>query len=63
MTELARFCAIIHITICLLTRWLAGNFHILDYYNWSVLSVGITVDGLETYFEDMEEEGDLIMNE
>ena len=33
MTMLARFCAIIHITICLLTFWLAVNRHIISGYN------------------------------
>ena len=46
MTVLARLCDIIHITICLPTRWLAGNCHILDYYNWSVRSMGRIVDKL-----------------
>ena len=40
MTELARFCAIIHVTICMLTRWLVGNCHIIDDYNWSMRSMG-----------------------
>ena len=33
MMSLARFCDIIHMTICLLTLWLEVNFSILSYYN------------------------------
>ena len=40
MTVLARFCGIIYITICMLTRWLSGKYHILSYCNWSVRSMG-----------------------
>ena len=54
MTALARLCAIIHITICLPTCWLAGNFHIISDYNWSVHSMWRTVDELETAMEYME---------
>ena len=32
MTALAHLCAIIHITICLSTFWLKGNYHILADY-------------------------------
>ena len=48
MTMLERFCDIIHIIICLLTRWLAGNCHILADFNWYVLPMGIMVDYLDT---------------
>ena len=53
MKVLMRFCAIIHTPICLPTLWLAGNCHILDDYNWSVLSMGRIVDELETAIEDI----------
>ena len=63
MTALSRLCDIIHITICLTTRWLAGNFRILSNYNWSVRSIGIMVGELNTVLEDIEKEGGLIMKE
>ena len=44
MMALARFCAIIHITIYLKILWLVGNCHILAGYNWNFLSVGRMVD-------------------
>ena len=51
MTVLARLYAIIHITIFISTRWLAGNFIIIANYNFSVPSIGRMVDGLETALE------------
>ena len=46
MAELARLCAIIHITICMLTRWLVGNCHILSDYNLSVRYMGRMIEEL-----------------
>ena len=63
MTALARFCAIIHLKLCLTTRWLAGNCHILADYNWYVHSMRIMNEDLETAIEAIEEEGYLIMKE
>ena len=59
---MARFCSIIHIIVCIQTRCLEGNFHILDDYNRYVRSMGGMVDELETELDTIEEEGDLIMN-
>ena len=61
MKALESLFAIINITICLPTRWLAGNFHIITDYNWSMLSMGRMFDELETLLEDIEEEEDLIL--
>ena len=47
MTALARLCSIVHLSICLPLRWLAGNSHKLERYNWSVRSMGHAVDCLE----------------
>ena len=63
MTVLVRLCAIINITIFMLTRWLASNFNILADYNLSVRFMGRMVDELETALEAIEEEGDLILDE
>ena len=41
ISALARLCAIIYITICLPTLWLAGNCHILSVNNWYLRSIGI----------------------
>ena len=48
MTALARVCAIIYLSVCVPTRWLAGNTHKLAQYNWSVYSMGRMVDLLES---------------
>ena len=56
MTALKRLFVIIHITICLSTRWLAGKCHIFADYNWYVRSMEIMVDELETALEDIYEE-------
>ena len=52
-TALSRFSDIIHITICLPTRWLVGNCHILDDYNWYVRSIGKIVDKLDMALESI----------
>ena len=48
MTVLVCLCAIIHITICLPTLWLAGDYHIIAVYRLYVRSMGILVDELDT---------------
>ena len=60
---LARLRAILHITICLSTHWLAGYLHILADYNWYVGSMGRMVDELYMVLESIEEEGGLIPKE
>ena len=55
ITELDRLCAIIHITICMTTCWLAGNCHILSDYNWYVCFMGGIFDELDTALGDIEE--------
>ena len=60
---LARLCAIIHITIILMTRWFTVSCYIFAGYNWSMRSMGIMVDDLEMALADIEEEGGLIMKE
>ena len=63
MTALARVCSIVHLSICLPIRWLAGNLHKLSNYNWSVRSMGRVVDLLETALESIENNGNLILDE
>ena len=60
---LARVCAIIHLSICMPTRWLAGNSHKLEKYDWSVRSMRKIVDILEESLEELKEDGSKIMNE
>ena len=63
MTSLKLLCAIMHITICLPTCCLSGNFHILADYNWYVRSMERIVNYLETAIEAIDEERDLILKE
>ena len=63
MISLARVCSIIHIAICLPTRWLAGNYHKLRRYDWSVRSMGLMVDILERSLIILENNGKYIINE
>ena len=60
---LDRLCAIIHITIYLMTRWLEGNVQIIADYKWSEGSIERTFDDSETALEAIEKEGGLILNE
>ena len=60
---LDRLCAIIPITIYLMTRWLEGNVQIIADYKWSEGSIGRTFDDSETALEAIEKEGGLILNE
>ena len=63
MIALARVCAIVHLSICLPTRWLAGNSHNLEDYNWSVRSMGKIVDMLDISLEEIVEDGSKIIDE
>ena len=47
MVASSRIHSIIHLSIVIPNRWLAGNSHTLAEYNWSERSMGITVDLLE----------------
>ena len=63
MTALARVCSIIHLSVCLPTRWLAGNTHKLAEYKWSVYSMGRVIDLLEKAMKSIENNGQLILDE
>ena len=63
MIALARVCAIIHLSICIPTRWLPGNTHKLDKYDWSVRVMGKIVDILDVVLEEIEKDGSKIMDE
>ena len=63
MTALERVCSIVHLSVCLPTRWLAGNTHKLAEYNWSVYSMGRVIDLLEKAMESIENNGQLILDE
>ena len=63
MIAYARVCAILHIAICLPTRWLAGNCHKLAAYGFSVRSMGNIVDELEKAMEEIQQSPDMFLSE
>ena len=57
MLALARVCAIVYLSICIPTRWLAGNSQKLEKYNWSIRSMGKVVDILDVALEEIANDG------
>ena len=55
--------SILHIAICLPTRWLAGNAKDLDKYGFSYYDMVSVLDLMEDRFEEISKEGYLMMNE
>ena len=50
MVSLLRVCSILHISICLPMRWLAGKCGELREYNFGVADMGKTVDLMDKAF-------------
>ena len=44
---LVRLLAILHLSVCMPHRWLAGNTHKLRKHNWGPMSMGRVIDTLE----------------
>ena len=63
MIALARVCSIVHIAICLPSRWLAGNTHKLAQYDWSVRSMGRMVDLLQKALVEVAADGQKMLDE
>ena len=63
MLALARVCSIIHLSICIPIRWLAGNTHQLQEFDWSVRSMGKIVDILDIVLVQIVNDGSKIMDE
>ena len=63
IVALTRVCSIIHLSICLPIRWLAGNSHKLMEYDWSVRSMGKVIDMLEMILVSIVDNGASIVNE
>ena len=55
--------SILHIAICLPTRWLAGNVKDLGQYGFSYYDMGSVLDLMEDRFEEISSDGSLMMNE
>jgi len=62
MIAQTRVYSIIHLSIVLPMRWLAGNSHKLSEFDWSVRSNGRCADMLETALVPMEEDGYLLLD-
>jgi hypothetical protein len=55
--------SILHISICLPTRWLAGKTQDLADYDFGYYDMGLALDLMETSFESIIDEPELILDE
>ena len=60
---LLRVLSILHISVCLQTRWLSGNVEDLAKWDFGVLDMGDVVDTLEAAMEEIAGDGKLMLNE
>ena len=63
MIAQARLCSIVHLTICMPMRWLAGNSHELAEFDWSARSNGRAIDLLERSLEAIVADPSKILDE
>ena len=63
MTALSRLFAILHYSINLPMRWLAGKTHTLAEYDWSMRKMGTAIDRLHDALVEIEKDGKKIVNE
>eukprot|EP00956_Cyclotella_meneghiniana_P014747 scaffold22205_cov76-Cyclotella_meneghiniana.AAC.14 len=63
VVALLRVLSILHISICVPTRWLAGKSHELKEYNFGYYDMGKALDLMETAFESIINDGSLIYDE
>jgi hypothetical protein len=63
MIALLRLLSILHISICLPTRWLAGNAKDLAEYDFGYYDMGKVLDKMEDCFQEIANDGALILNE
>ena len=65
MVALCHSLAILHYTVCMPMRWLAGNKHFLGRcgFEWSAHSMGKAIDALETAMNDIMADGSFFLNE
>ena len=63
MIALVRLLSILHISVCMPTRWLAGKTHELSMYNdWGAMSMGRVLDTLESKMQEISKKPKLILN-
>ena len=60
---LLRVLSILHISMCLPTRWLAGKSHELADYDFGYYDMGSALDAMEESFEMILDNGELIFDE
>ena len=63
MVVLLQVLSIIHISICLLSRWLTGNTRDLGNYGFGYYDMGKMLDVMEDRFDEISRNGDLLLNE
>ena len=63
VVAMLRVLSILHIAICLPTRWLAGKTHELKEFNFGYYDMGKALDLMETAFESILNDGSLIYDE
>ena len=63
MIALVRLLSILHISICMPFRWLAGKSHELKHRNWGPMSLGRVLDTLEAKLKTIKREPRLIIDE
>ena len=63
MLALARLMSILHLSVCIPMRWLAGKTHELKRYNWGPMSMGRAIDTLEHKMEQISKNPRLIEDE
>jgi len=62
MIALARFLSIMHISVCMPFRWLAGSTHMLAIYDWGPMSMGRALDTLQAKLNCIYDSPTLILN-
>ena len=63
VVALVRCLSILHISICLPTRWLAGNTEDLGDYNFGLFDMGVVVDTIEDKMMMVVNDGSLFLDE
>jgi hypothetical protein len=63
VVALLRVLSILHISICLPTRWLAGKSHELGEFDFGYYDMGKALDAMEKAFEQILDNGELIFDE
>lgn len=65
MVALCRVMAVLHFKICMPMRWLAGNTHFLGRtgFDWSSRSMGKAIDSLYSACLELQQNGELYLNE